>query len=55
MSRYHRFKQHDGRGYGILVLDENDAGQATVLQADMTDEKSLEQLEVLRSFERGIA
>jgi hypothetical protein len=52
VSRYHRFKQHDGKGYGILVIDEHDVTKATVLHANMTWDTAADHLDALRTGER---
>jgi len=52
MSRYHRFRQHDGKGFGILVIDEQDVTKATVLHADLTDDDSRGRVDAYRACER---
>lgn len=54
-SRYHRFRQRDGRGFGILMIDEDDVMRATVLHANMTDDEAAKLLAELRAGERRSA
>lgn len=52
-SRYHRFKQDDGRGYGIIRLDAIGSNRATVIDANLSDGDATARLAAYRREERG--
>lgn len=51
-SRYHRFKQDDGQGFGIIRLDAIGSNRATVVDANLAESEASERLAAYRREER---
>ena len=52
-SRYHRFKQDDGKGFGILRLDAIGGNEATIVDANLTEDAARELLAAYRREEHA--
>jgi hypothetical protein len=53
VSRYYRFTQHDGRGFGVLRLDAVDCTRATVVDANLSETEADARLAAYRLEERA--
>jgi hypothetical protein len=51
-SRYHRFKQDNGRGFGILKLDAIGSSRATVIDANLPEDEATFRLAAYRREEQ---